>query len=111
MHERYVGYVAVSKDNLLNALFENQLFEFFFRIDRDTVRVTAAAQRGRIAAVFDVRDLRRSERHDFVCGIVSEADIEGVKISTCGTHDQDSLPVGAGGWGFSALRFKFFRGI
>ena len=69
MHKRYVGYVAVSKDDLLNLLFENQRFEFFFRIDGNTVGVDGAAQRGRVATVFDSRDLSRGERHDFVFGM------------------------------------------
>jgi hypothetical protein len=57
----------------------------------------APAQRWRIETVFDSGDLSRSKRRYFVFRIVTEADIEGVKISACRTHDEHSLPVGPGG--------------
>ena len=95
MHEVYVGDVAIGKDHLVNGLFEDQLFEFLLRVDGNAIGVKGAAQRCRITTVLDARDLSRGERHDFVFGIVTEAKIEGVKISAGRTHDEDSFPVGA----------------
>ena len=100
-----MGDVAVGKDHLLNFLFDNQRFEFFFCVDGNTAGVERSAQRWRVATVFDSRDLSRGERHDFVFGVVTEADIESVKISPCRTHNEDALPVGY----VSAIPLKFFR--
>ena len=44
MHKRYMGDVAIGKDHLLNFIFENQRFEFFFRIDGSTAGVERPAQ-------------------------------------------------------------------
>src|SRR4249919_2560220 len=97
MHEVYVGDVAIGKDHLVNGLFEDQLFEFLLRVDGNAVRVKGAAQRCRITTVLDSRDLSGGERHDFVFGIVTEADIESMKISASRAHNHDALPIRADG--------------
>jgi hypothetical protein len=61
--------------------------DFFEVITHPAVRLRKGNEPGRIhgsrdmAAVFDARDLRRSGRHYVVFRIISEADIERVKIS------------------------------
>jgi hypothetical protein len=96
MHKRHMGDIAIGKDHLLYLLFEDQLFKVLFRIDGNTAGVERPAQRWRTATIFDSWDLSGGERHDFIFRMFTKAGIEGVKISACRTHDEDSLPIGAG---------------
>src|SRR6185295_1653992 len=59
--------------------------------DRNALRVAAAGQRRRVAAIVDSGDLRRrGEGHDLVFGAAFEEHVEVVKIAPSGAHDDDS---------------------
>jgi len=56
----------------------------------DAFRIELASQGGRVAAAFDIGDLRGGERNHLIRRISAEKDVEIVKISSGGAHDDRS---------------------
>ena len=75
-------------------MLSDQSCQILFRVDWNSVGIETACQFGRIASSFNVGNLSGGESDNFVTLIVSEIDIEIVKIPPCGTHDDNVLDHG-----------------
>ncbi len=89
VHNVLVADVAVGEHHQLDAVCGYQALQFFFGMDRNPVRVQRSGQLRRIAAIVDVGDLRRGERHDAVRGVVAIHRVEVVEVPTGGPQDDD----------------------
>jgi len=81
-----------AKKNHVNVEFCNQPWQVFFGINGDALWVSVAGEFRRVRSPFNSRDLSRSESHNFKVSVISEIDIEVMKISAGGTHDDGSFP-------------------
>ena len=90
MHDRFVRDIAVSKDDLVDGKLPDQVNEFIFGKNRDTIGVERTRQRGRIGASFDIWDLRRGKGDNLAGRVIAKDKIEIVEISSRRAHDENS---------------------
>ena len=90
MHDRLVRNIAVSKDDLVNGKLPDQVNEFIFGKNRDTIGVEWARQHGRIGASFDIWNLRRGKGDNLAGQVIAKDKIEIVEISARRAHDENS---------------------
>ena len=89
MHHVLVGDIAIGKHDLVHGLGAAQRFQLRFLDDGNAARIERTGKRSRINSAGDARDLRRSERHNFSCGVVAVDHIEIMKIAAGGADDDD----------------------
>ncbi len=83
-------HVTVGEDNLLNLQIVDQFYQFGFGVDRNTFGVQRTGQRSRVAAAFNIGDLRCSKSHNLVFLVIAEIHIEVVEIAPGGAHDEST---------------------
>jgi hypothetical protein len=83
------AYVGISEDDFIDVVVIQQIIEFFFGADRNTVRVQRACKRGRITTIVDVRDLRRRDSNDIDFRIIPVTAIENMEVTSRSSHDND----------------------
>ena len=85
-----VRHVGVGEDDLVDALLGDKLCEPAFGVYGDAVRVSRARQRGRIAALLDMRNLGGRECDHVDVLSVPVTGVEHVKITSRSAHDENS---------------------
>ena len=90
VHDVLVRDVGVGEDDDVDLMFADELLQRRLRQDRNPFRIQRARQFGGVAAVVDVRDLRRGERDDLVGRTVPVDEVEVVKVAARSARDQDS---------------------
>ena len=90
MHQVVVVGIGVSEDYLLHVILADQLFQLFFGVNGDPLRIKLARQGGRIEAPLDVGDLGGGEGHYLIDGIVAEEGVEVVEVTPSGSHNDDA---------------------
>ena len=89
VHHLRMGDIAVGKGHQVHSVGLDQLPQFFVGMNGNSVRIKRAGQICRVAATIDVGNLGRGECHYPIAAVVPEIDIEVVKITTGGAHDDD----------------------
>ncbi len=90
MHDRFVRDIAVGKNDLIDGKLPDQVNEFIFGKNRDTIGVEWARQRGRIRASFDIWDLRRGKGDNLAGRVIAKDKIEIMEIPSRRAHDENS---------------------
>ena len=92
VHDVFVRDVGVGEDDDVDLVFADELLQRRLRQDRNSFRIQRPRQLGGVAAVVDVRDLRRGERDDLVGRTVPVDEVEVVEVAAGCPCDQDSSP-------------------
>ena len=82
-----VAHVAVSENHLLDVVLLTQRRQLAFVDNRNAVRIGAAGQLWRVAPAGDLRYLGGGEGDHPVRGVIAIDDVEVVKITPRGAHD------------------------
>ena len=90
VHDLLVPHVGVGEDDDVDVLTLDEVGQLGLVDDRDSLRIKAARELGRIAAPVDVGDLRRGEGDHLVARVVAEHDVEVVEVTTGRTEDDDA---------------------
>ncbi len=92
MHDVAVSNVAIGKRYNLSFCGLDQFSQFIFRPDRYPLWIKRTRQRRWVGFIFDAGNLGCGESDHFVIVIVTEIDVEIMKISSCRSHDNDFFP-------------------
>ena len=87
VHDIVVGDIRVREDDLVDVVLADQRRQVVLGGDRNAVRVESAGEERRVAALIDVRHLRRREGDDIVLLVVAEVRVEVVEVAPRGPHD------------------------
>jgi hypothetical protein len=87
-----VGHVRVGEDDLFDLVLADQLLEFPFRVDRNSVRIELAREERGIDTPCDVGDLRGGEGDDLELLASAIDDVEVVEVAPGRARDQDPRP-------------------
>ena len=79
--------VGIGEHDMVDIMLPDQRGEFFFREYWNPLGIVTPGQHCRVAAVFDVRNLRSRECDDPRVRIVAVAAIEHMKVASRGSHD------------------------
>jgi len=90
VHDNLMRHITVRKYHLVHLVFPNQVLQFAFRVNRNSFRVQRSSKLSRIAATFNVGNLCRRKCHNFVILVVTEENIEVVKVAPSGAHDEST---------------------
>jgi hypothetical protein len=90
----FVSDVTVSEDHLIDLVRDAQLVELGFGNDRDSRGVERAGKGGRVASTGNPGDLRRRKGDHLHARIVTEYNIEIMKIAPGGTDNDDATARG-----------------
>ena len=82
-------HVGIREYDLVDGVIGQQVFEFLFRMDRDTLRVPGTRQFGRVTAIVNMGNLCRRECDDVDVPGIPVAAVEQVEVPTSGPHDDD----------------------
>jgi len=91
VHNVLVRNITIGKGDPVDTVLADESVQVLLGIDGQTLGVERACQLRRINTFIDVGDLRRRESDNFIERIVSEADVEIVKISPGCTHNKDTF--------------------
>ena len=98
VHHFRVADIAVGKGNQVDLVFSDQIDNIRFRMDGDPIGIKATSKIRGITPVFDIGDLGRSKGNNIVSYVVSEINIEIVKVASGGSHDDHVFFHGCPSW-------------
>lgn len=73
-------HITVRENDFVYTMFLDELRQFFFRIDRYTVRIVDSCQFGWINPLFDTRYLRGGESYHFIEVVATKVNVEVVEF-------------------------------
>jgi hypothetical protein len=89
VHYIYMGDIAVGKGHQIHMIFFYEIDEPTLRVYRDAFRICLPCQFVGIETVVYKGYLRCGKCHDPIAGVLSEIDVEVVKIPAGSAHDDD----------------------
>jgi hypothetical protein len=87
----FVRHIAVPEYYDVHTHFLDQLSELTLGFNGNPVRIARPSKLCRVSSVIYVGDLGRRERYDLVIRIVTEMNVEIVKITSRGPKDENAL--------------------
>ena len=87
VHHVLVRHVGIGEDDLFGLVRANQVGQFLFGADRNSLGIEAARQFGGEDATLDIRDLRGGEGHHLVVLVAAKEGVEVVEVASSGPHD------------------------